>query len=509
MIKTIIEWSVNNRVLVVLCALLITATGIYSLKQTPIDAIPDLSDVQVIIKTSYPGQSPKVVEEQVTYPLTTAMLAVPKAKSVRGFSFLGDSYVYIIFEENTDIYWARSRVLEYLNQVSSQLPDSAKSSLGPDATGVGWVYIYGLKDTTNQHSLAELTSLQNWYLKTELQTLSGVSEVATVGGMVKQYQVQVDPHKLRAYNIPLQHIEIAIQSANQSVSGSVIEMAEAEYMVTSDGYIKSVNQLANIPLGVPINGVPLLLKDVAHITIGPQMRRGIAELNGEGESVGGIVLMRSGENAQEVIQGVKNKLNSLSSSLPSGVEVVTVYDCSKLIQSAVDNLWSKLSEELIIVAVVCLAFLWHVRSAIVAVVSLPLGILVAFSIMHWQGVNANIMSLGGIAIAVGAMTDGAIVMIENLHKHMAKTPLTKENRWKVIIESTQEVGPALFFSLLIITVSFLPVFMLEAQEGKLFRPLAYTKTFAMAASAALSITLIPVLMGTLFEVLLLKRKKTH
>ena len=507
MIKAIIEWSVNNRVLVVLFALLITAAGLYSLKQTPIDAIPDLSDVQVIIKTSYPGQSPKVVEEQVTYPLTTAMLSVPKAKSVRGFSFLGDSYVYIIFEENTDIYWARSRVLEYLNQVSTQLPDNATSSLGPDATGVGWVYIYSLKDNTNQHSLAELTSLQNWYLKTELQTLSGVSEVATVGGMVKQYQVQVDPHKLRAYNIPLQHVEMAIQSANQSVSGSVIEMAEAEYMVTSDGYIKNASQLANIPLGTPINGVPLLLKDVAHITIGPQMRRGIAELNGEGETVGGIIVMRAGENAQKVIQGVKTKLNSLSSSLPAGVEIVTVYDRSKLIQSAVDNLWSKLSEELIIVAAVCLAFLWHVRSAIVAVISLPLGILVAFSIMHWQGVNANIMSLGGIAIAIGAMTDGAIVMIENLHKHIAKTPLTKENRWQIIIQSTQEVGPALFFSLLIITVSFLPVFMLEAQEGKLFTPLAYTKTFAMAASAGLSVTLIPVLMGYFIRGNVIKEEK--
>jgi len=495
MINSIIQWSITNRILVVLCALIVTATGLYSLKQTPVDAIPDLSDVQVIIKTSYPGQSPKVVEEQVTYPLTTAMLAVPKAKSVRGFSFLGDSYIYIIFEEGTDIYWARSRVLEYLNQVSTQLPKNATSSLGPDATGVGWVYIYGLQDKTNQHSLAELTHLQDWYLKTELQALSGVSEIATVGGMVKQYQVQVDPHKLRAYNIPLKHIEMAIQSANQSVSGSVLEMAEAEYIITSDGYIKNTQQLANIPLGASFNGIPLRLKNVAHVTLGPQMRRGIAELNGEGETVGGIVVMRAGENAQHVIQRVKNKLSALSSSLPEGIEIVTVYDRSTLIESAIDNLWSKLSEELMIVAAVCLLFLWHIRSAIVAVVSLPLGILVAFSIMHWQGVNANIMSLGGIAIAIGAMTDGAIVMIENFHKHITKTPLTKENRWQIITQSAQEVGPALFFSLLIITVSFLPVFMLEAQEGRLFTPLAYTKTFAMAASAALSITLIPVLMG--------------
>jgi len=507
MIDTIIYWSIKNRVLVLLCTLLMVATGIYSLKQTPVDAIPDLSDVQVIIKTSYPGQSPQVVEEQITYPLTSAMLSVPKAKSVRGFSFFGDSYIYVIFEDNTDIYWARSRILEYLNQVNSQLPQTAKSSLGPDATGVGWVYIYALSDPTQQQSLADLTSLQNWFLKTELQTLSGVSEVATIGGMVKQYQVQVDPQKLRAYQIPIQHIEMAINNNNQSVGASVIEMAEAEYMVTSDSQIKNKEQLSNIPLGLSVSGTPILLKDVAHITEGSQTRRGIAELNGEGETVGGIIVMRSGENAQQVINRVKGKLSQLTSSLPSGVEITTVYDRSTLIESAIDNLWSKLSQELLIVAAVCLIFLWHLRSAIVAVVSLPLGILVAFSIMHWQGINANIMSLGGIAIAIGAMTDGAIVMIENLHKHIAKTPITKENRWQLVGKAATEVGPALFFSLLIITVSFLPVFMLEAQEGKLFSPLAYTKSFAMAASAALSITLIPVLMGYLIRGKIIREDK--
>ncbi len=507
MIHNIIYWSIKNRILVLLCTIIVACAGIYSLKQTPVDAIPDLSDVQVIIKTHYAGQSPQVVEEQITYPLTSAMLSVPKAKSVRGFSFFGDSYIYVIFEDNTDIYWARSRVLEYLNQASAELPAEAKSSLGPDATGVGWVYIYALSDPTNQHSLAELTSLQNWFLKTELESTDGVSEVATVGGMVKQYQVQVQPEKLRAYNIPIQHVEMVIKNNNQSIGASVIEMAEAEYMVTSDNQIKNIEQLRALPIRASINGAPILLSDVAHITSGPQNRRGIAELNGEGETVGGIIVMRSGENAQQTINNVKNKLATLKSSLPKGIEITTVYDRSTLIDSAISNLWSKLFEELLIVAAVCLVFLWHIRSAIVAVLTLPLGILVAFSIMHWQGINANIMSLGGIAIAIGAMTDGAIVMIENLHKHIAAQPLTKNNRWKIVGKAASEVGPALFFSLLIITVSFLPVFMLEAQEGKLFAPLAFTKTFAMAAAAALSITLIPVLMGYFIRGKVISEKK--
>jgi len=495
MIKNVIYWSVANRFIVIFSTLLLIGLGAYSLKNTPVDAIPDLSDVQVIIKTSYSGQAPQVVEDQVTYPLTTAMLSVPGAKTVRGFSFFGDSYVYIIFDDNTDIYWARSRVLEYLSQVSPNLPESAKSQLGPDATGVGWVYLYALIDKTGSHDISQLRSLQDWFLKYELQTVEGVSEVAAIGGMVKQYQVIVHPDKLRAYNIPLSLIQTAIKNGNQEVGASVIEMAEAEYMVTASGYIQNKEDLASIPLGQNVKGTPLLLQDVADITLGPQMRRGVAELNGEGETVGGVVVMRFGENAQKTIQGVKAKLEQLKKGLPKGVEVVTVYDRSGLIESAVDNLWSKLFEELAIVALVCVVFLFHIRSSIVAIVSLPLGILVSFSIMYFQGINANIMSLGGIAIAIGAMTDGAIVMIENMHKHIERTPLTNENRWKIVAESASEVGPALFFSLLIITVSFLPVFILEGQEGRMFAPLAHTKTYAMAASAGLAITLIPVLMG--------------
>lgn len=495
MIAAIIRWSVENRFFVLLATAMLIAVGLYSVKQTPVDAIPDLSDVQVIIKTSYPGQSPQVVQDQVTYPLTTAMLSVPGAKTVRGYSFFGDSYVYVLFEDGTDLYWARSRVLEYLSQVTPLLPESAKPQLGPDATGVGWVYLYALVDKTGNHDISQLRAIQDWFLRFELQAIPGVSEVATVGGMVKQYQVIVDPHKLRAYDIPLSHIQMAIKQGNQEVGASVIEMAEAEYMVNATGYIKSLDDLANIPLGLANQGTPLLLKDVADIKLGPQMRRGIAELNGEGETVGGVIVMRFGENAQQTIEAVKTKLDQLQKSLPDGVELVTVYDRSDLIQRAVDNLWSKLAEELFIVALVCAAFLMHLRSSLVAVISLPLGILVAFIIMHWQGINANIMSLGGIAIAIGAMTDGAIVMIENMHKHMEKTPLTDSNRWKIVAQSATEVGPALFFSLLIITVSFLPVFILEAQEGRMFSPLAYTKTYAMAAAAGLSITLIPVLMG--------------
>lgn len=495
MITSIIRWSIGNRFLVLLLSVLLTAWGIWSVKQTPVDALPDLSDVQVIIKTSYPGQAPQVVEDQVTYPLTTAMLAVPGATTVRGYSFFGDSFVYVLFDDNTDLYWARARVLEYLSQVAPNLPSSARPQLGPDATGVGWVYQYALIDRTGKHDLSELTSLQNWFLKYELQTVEGVSEVATVGGMVRQYQVRVDPNKLRAYGVPLSLIQTAIEQGNQETGASVIEMAEAEYMVRSNGYLKNVSDLKNIPLGTNVRGAPLLLGDVADVVTGPQARRGIAELNGEGEVVGGIIVMRYGENAQHTIDGVKTRLDELKSSLPDGVEIITVYDRSDLIQRAIDNLSGKLLEEFIVVVLVCLAFLFHLRSSLVVIITLPIAILVAFIIMNIQGVNANIMSLGGIAIAIGAMVDGAIVMIENVHKHMEQTPLTNENRWKVIGEASAEVGPAIFFSLLIITMSFLPVFALEAQEGRMFAPLAYTKTYAMAAAAALAITLVPVVMG--------------
>ncbi|MBH0056199.1 efflux RND transporter permease subunit [Pseudoalteromonas sp. SWXJZ94C] len=495
MITAIIRWSVSNRFFVLLLTLILLGGGLFAVKNTPVDALPDLSDVQVIIKTTYPGQAPQVVQDQVTFPLTTAMLSVPGAQTVRGFSFFGDSYVYVIFDEKTDLYWARSRVQEYLSQAANRLPDSATPELGPDATGVGWIYLYALVDKTNKHDISQLRSLQDWFLKFELQTVPGVSEVAAVGGMVKQYQVNVEPDKLRAYGIPLSLIQTAIQQGNQEMGASVVEMAEAEYMVTSTGYIKSVADLEAIPLGVNANGTALQLRDVADIRVGPQMRRGVAELNGEGEVTGGIVIMRYGENAQKTIELVKAKLESLKKGLPEGVEIVPVYDRSNLINNAVDNLTSKLIEELIVVALVCVVFLFHVRSSLVAIITLPLGILTAFIIMYWQGINANIMSLGGIAIAIGAMTDGAIVMIENMHKHMEKTPLTNENRWEVVAKSASEVGPALFFSLLIITVSFMPVFILEAQEGRMFAPLAYTKTYAMAASAGLAITLVPVLMG--------------
>ncbi len=495
MINAIIRWSIVNRLLVMLATLLLIVVGLYSMTKTSIDALPDLSDVQVIIKTNYPGQAPQVVEDQVTYPITTAMLSVPGAVTVRGFSFFGDSYVYVIFDENTDVYWARSRVLEYLNQVSAHLPTDVIPQLGPDASGVGWVYLYALIDKTGQHDLSQLRSIQDWFLTYELQTVAGVSEVTTLGGLVKQYQIDVDPQKLSVFNIPLSHIQHAIKQANQELGASVIELAEAEYMVRATGYINSIKDLENIPLGVNNQGVPLLLKDIANIHIGSQMRRGIAELNGEGETVGGIIVMRYGENAQEVIRGVKEKLEQLKKSLPEGVEIIPVYDRSTLIHRAVDNLTSKLLEEFAVVALVCVVFLFHLRSSLVAIISLPLGILAAFIVMHIQGLNANIMSLGGIAIAIGAMIDGAIVMIENMHKHMEKTPLTKANRWQVVLNSTTEVGPALFFSLLIITVSFIPVFTLEAQEGRMFSPLAYTKTYAMAASAALAITVVPILMG--------------
>ncbi len=495
MIAAVINWSINNRFMVLVLTLIITGWGIYSVKNTPLDAIPDLSDVQVIIKTSYPGQAPRVVEDQVTYPLTTAMLSVPKAVNVRGYSFFGDSYVYVIFEDGTDPYWARSRVLEYLSQVTANLPSSAKPTLGPDATGVGWVYEYALVDRTGGHDLSELRSLQDWFLKYELQTVDGVSEVATIGGMVKQYQVVLHPDKLRAYNIPIAKIKMAIKRANQETGGSVIEMGEAEYMVRATGYIDSIQDLREIPLSVNQNGSPILLKDIADIRLGPQMRRGIAELNGEGEVVGGVIIMRYGENALKTIANVKLKLAELKKGLPEGVEIVETYNRSTLIQRAVDTLGMKLLEEFIVVGLVCMVFLFHMRSALVAIISLPVGILGAFIIMHAQGMNANIMSLGGIAIAIGAMVDAAIVMIENMHKHIEHEGMTDENRWQLVAKSAGEVGPALFFSLVIITLSFLPVFTLEAQEGKLFAPLAYTKTFAMAAAAGLSITLVPVLMG--------------
>ena len=499
MITAIIQWSIHNRFFVLLATLMVVGGGLYSIKNTPVDAIPDLSDVQVIIKTSYPGQAPQVVEDQVTYPLTTAMLSVPGAKTVRGFSFFGDSYVYIIFEDSTDIYWARSRVLEYLSQVIPNLPSAAKPQLGPDATGVGWVYMYALTDPSGKHDLSELRSIQDWFLKYELQTVAGVSEVATVGGMVKQYQVIVDPLKLQALNIPLAHVQMAIQRGNQETGASVIEMAEAEYMVRTTGYISSIEDIQNIPIGLDVTtdnrSIPILIKDLAQVEVGPQMRRGLADLNGEGETVGGIVVMRFGENAQTTIDGVKAKLESLQNSLPDGVEVTTVYDRSGLIERSIDNLTHKILAEFAVVALICVAFLFHVRSSLVAIISLPIGVLVAFIVMHMQGINANIMSLGGIAIAIGAMIDGAIVLVENMHKHIEKTPLTDQNRWQVVSKSACEVGPALFFSLLIITVSFVPVFTLEAQEGRMFSPLAYTKTYAMAAAAILAITLVPVLMG--------------
>ncbi len=495
MINNIILWSIRNRALVLIITALTVFMGVYAVKNTPVDAIPDLSDVQVIIKTNYPGQAPQVVQDQVTYPLTTAMLAVPGATTVRGYSFFGDSYVYVIFDDDTDMYWARSRVLEYLSQVAPALPATAKPQLGPDATGVGWVYVYALVDRTGEHDLHELRSYQDWFLKYELQAVAGVAEVATLGGMVKQYQVQVNPEKLRAYDLPLSHIKQAIQQANQEVGASVIEMAEAEYMVRSNGYLKGLDDLRNIPLGLSTDHRALLLSDVAEVRLGPLARRGLAELNGEGEVTAGIVVMRYGENAQQTTAAVRDKLAQLKSGLPAGVELVTVYDRSGLIDRSVAHLWEKLWQEFLIVALVCVVFLFHLRSSLVAIISLPVAIIMAFMVMHWQGLNANIMSLGGIAIAIGAMIDGAIVMIENMHKKLEDPDLKHLNRWQIVTQAATEVGPGLFFSLLIITVSFVPIFTLQAQEGKLFTPLAYTKTYAMAAAAILAITLVPVLMG--------------
>jgi Cu(I)/Ag(I) efflux system membrane protein CusA/SilA len=506
MIAKLIRWSIANRFLVLLATVMLTAWGTWSLSKTPLDAIPDLSDVQVIIRTTYPGQAPQIVENQVTYPLTTTMLSVPGAKTVRGYSFFGDSFVYILFEDGTDPYWARSRVLEYLNQVQSRLPSQAKTSLGPDATGVGWVYEYALVDKSGKMDLSQLRALQDWFLKYELKAVPNVSEVASVGGMVRQYQIVLDPDRLRAYNIPHGKVVEAVQKANQETGGSVLELGEAEYMVRASGYLASLDDFRKIPLRTTEAGVPVRLGDVAHIQIGPEMRRGIAELNGEGEVAGGVIVMRSEKNALETIDAVKAKLEALKPSLPPGVEIVPTYDRSSLIKRAVDNLEHKLIEEFIVVALVCAAFLFHIRSALVAIVSLPLGILASYIVMYYQGVNANIMSLGGIAIAIGAMVDAAVVMIENAHKHIEAwnhahpgRKLTGNDHWRVIGDAAAEVGPALFFSLLIIVLSFVPVFTLEAQEGRLFSPLAFTKTYAMAAAAGLAVTLIPVLMGYLIR----------
>ena len=496
MIAAVIRWSIRNRILVILLTVLLAAWGFIALRQTPVDAIPDLSDVQVIVKTSYPGQAPQVVEDQVTFPLTTAMLAVPGALTVRGYSFFGDSYVYVIFEDGTDLYWARSRVLEYLSQVAPRLPEGARPALGPDATGVGWIYQYALVDRTGTRDISELRAIQDWFLKYELQTAPGVAEVATVGGMVRQYQVVLNPNRLRSYGIPISRVKAAIQQGNLEVGGSVIERAEAEYMVRTTGYIESLDDLRNIPLGLSARGTPILLKEVADIRLGPQMRRGIAELDGEGEVVGGIVVMRWGENALTTIQAVKEKLAEIQrTGLPEGVEIVETYDRSDLIERAVDTLSRRLIEEFILVCLVCAIFLYHVRSSLVIVFSLPVGILAAFVVMNLQGINANIMSLGGIAIAIGTMVDAAIVMVENAHKHLERDDAKDRDRWEVIQEAALEVGPALFFSLLVVSLSFLPVFTLQAQEGRLFSPLAFTKTYAMAAAAILSITLVPVLMG--------------
>jgi copper/silver efflux system protein len=506
MIAKVIRWSIDNRFLVLLATAMLAAWGMWSLYRTPLDALPDLSDVQVIVRTSYPGQAPQIVENQVTYPLTTTMLSVPGAKTVRGYSFFGDSFVYILFEDGTDQYWARSRVLEYLNQVQSRLPPQAKTSLGPDATGVGWVYEYALVDRTGSMDLSQLRALQDWFLKYELKAVPNVSEVASVGGMVRQYQIVLDPARLRGYNIPHAKVIDAVQKANRETGGSVLELGEAEYMVRASGYLKSLDDFRRIPLSTTDAGVPVRLGDVARVQVGPEMRRGIAELDGEGEVAGGVIVMRSGKNALDTIDAVKVKLADLKASLPAGVEIVTTYDRSNLIKRAVENLEGKLIEEFIVVALVCAVFLFHLRSAFVAIVSLPLGVLAAFIVMHYQGVNANIMSLGGIAIAIGAMVDAAVVMIENAHKHIERWKhdhpnqrLAGAEQWRVIGDAAAEVGPALFFSLLIITFSFIPVFTLEAQEGRLFSPLAYTKTYAMAAAAGLAVTLIPVLMGYLIR----------
>ena len=506
MIAALIRWSARNRFLVVIAAVALVAAGLVAVRTTPVDALPDLSDVQVIIRTSYPGQAPQIVENQVTYPLAATMLSVPGARTVRGYSFFGDSFVYVLFADGTDLYWARSRVLEYLNQAQGRLPPAARPSLGPDATGVGWVYEYALIDRTGRHDLSQLRSLQDWFLRYELKSLPGVAEVASIGGMVKEYQVVLDPVKLAAYGVTHAQAVLAIQAANQEVGGSVLELAEAEYMVRASGYLKTLDDFRAIPVKTAAGGVPVRLAEVATVQIGPEMRRGVAELNGQGEVAGGVVVLRSGQNARAAIAAVKDRLAELKKSLPPGVEVVTTYDRSQLIDRAIGNLREKLIEEFVVVALVCLLFLGHMRSALVAILTLPLGVLAAFLVMRGQGVNANIMSLAGIAIAIGAMVDAAVVMIENAHKRIERwehdnpgVALVGATRWQVITEAAAEVGPALFFSLLIITLSFIPVFTLQGQEGRLFAPLAFTKTYAMASAALLSVTLAPVLMGWLIR----------
>ena len=505
MINTIISAALRDRFMVLLATLIIGLVGLFAYNNTPLDAIPDLSDVQVIVFTKVPGQSPQVVEDQVTYPLTTSMLAVPKTKVVRGYSFFGISFVYVIFEDGTDMYWARSRVLESLNYVSGRLPQGITPTLGPDATGVGWIYEYALVDKTGQHDLAQLRSIQDWYLRYPLQTVKGVAEVASVGGYVKQYQVEVDPNALLRYNIPLNKIKMAIKNSNRDVGGRLVEMAETEFMVRGLGYIQSIDDLNSIPVSVGSDGIPIRLQDVANVHLGPELRRGLVDLNGEGEVAGGVVIMRFGENALATIKAVRTKLDELKSGLPAGVEIVTVYDRGDLIERAVKSLNSSLLQELIIVSLVVILFLLHTRSAFVAIITLPLGILMAFIVMRFQGLNANIMSLGGIAITIGAMVDGAIVMVENAHSWLTKAreekgrELTSDEHWQTIGDSCRQVGPALFFSLMVITVSFLPIFTMQAQEGRMFSPLAFTATYAMAASAILAITLVPVLMGYLLR----------
>ncbi|WP_370190935.1 efflux RND transporter permease subunit [Qipengyuania sp.] len=506
MIGRVIDASIANRIFVVLAAIGLTLAGFWAVRTTPVDALPDLSDVQVVIRSNHPGQAPRIVEDQVTYPMATTMLSVPGAKTVRGYSFFGDSYVYVIFEDGTDLYWARSRVLEYLNQVQNRLPENVESTLGPDATGVGWIYEYALIDRSGNLDLAGLRSLQDWFLRYELQTIPGIAEVASVGGMVKQYQIVLDPFRMASLGVTHAEVVNAVQAGNQESGGSIVEMGEAEYMVRASGYLGDLADFRSLPLRTEAGGVPVTLGDVAHVQVGPEMRRGIAELNGEGEVAGGIIVLRQGEDARGTIEAVEAKLDQLRASLPEGVEIVTTYDRSQLIDASVDNLTSKLIEEFIVVAIVCLLFLWHARSALVAVVTLPLGVLAAFVVMRFQGVNANIMSLGGIAIAIGAMVDAAVVMIENAHKHIERwteenpdTVMSAKERWRIVADASKEVGPALFFSLLIITLSFLPVFTLQAQEGRLFAPLAFTKTYAMAGAAILSVTLVPVLMGWLIR----------
>ncbi len=493
MIDSLIRASLENRALVLLLTLILTAVGVYSFDRTPVDALPDLSDVQVIVRTPYPGQAPRLVEDQVTYPLTTALLSVPGATTVRGYSFYGDSFVNVLFEDGTDPYWARSRVLEYLSQVSARLPEGVRPALGPDATGVGWIYQYALVDRTGRHDLAQLRSIQDWFLKFELQALDGVAEVATIGGMVKQYQVVVDPLRLRGFGIPLMMVEEAIRAGNQEVGGSVVEMAEAEYMVRATGYVKRIEDLERIPVMATKQGTPVLLRNVAEVRIGPEMRRGIGELDGDGEAVGGVIVMRNGENARDTIARVEAKLDELRAGLPQGVEIVETYDRGSLIQRAVDNLQRKLIDEFFVVALVCFVFLFHVRSGLIVVIVTPIAVLSAFTVMHLQGLNANIMSLGGIAIAIGTLVDAAIVMIENVHKKLEHGPASETERMQAIYDGCREVGPSLFFSLMIVALSFLPVFTLEAQEGRMFAPLAYTKTYAMVWASLLSVTLVPVL----------------